>query len=79
MITKEELQERAQLVRIHEANCQIEHPTDQDTAFRLAIQKKLALEYNLRELRAMSFGPAPAAPVAAQRPMAAAPSGKPKG
>lgn len=40
-VTKEELQERAQLVRIHEANCEIEHPTDQERGFRLAIMKKL--------------------------------------
>ncbi len=50
-MTKEQLQERAQLVRIHEANCQIEHPTIIELAFRLAIMKKLALEYELKELR----------------------------
>lgn len=49
--TKEELQERAQLVRIHEANCQIEHPTADEANFRLAIMKKLAEQYRLRELR----------------------------
>lgn len=50
-ITKEELQERAQLVRIHEANCQIEHPTAEEINFRLAIMKRLGVEYGLRELR----------------------------
>jgi len=50
-MTKEQLQERAQLVRIHEANCQIEHPTAMETNFRLAIMKKLAAEYGLKELR----------------------------
>ncbi len=50
-MTKEQLQERAQLVRIHEANCQIEHPSTIELAFRLAIMKKLALEYALKELR----------------------------
>ncbi len=50
-MSKEQLQERAQLVRIHEANCHIEHPTELEMAFRLAIMKKLALEYDLRELR----------------------------
>ncbi len=50
-MTKEQLQERAQLVRIHEANCQVQHPTTTELAFRLAIMKKLALEYGLRELR----------------------------
>lgn len=49
--TKEELQERAQLVRVHEANCQIEHPTPDEAAFRFAIMKKLAESYQLRELR----------------------------
>lgn len=51
MLTKEELQERAQLVRIHEANCQIEHPTPLELQFRMAIMKKLGLEYDLREVR----------------------------
>lgn len=41
-LTKEEHQERAQLVRLHEANCQIAHPTETDLKFRLAVQKKLA-------------------------------------
>ena len=57
MITKEQLQERAQLVRIHEANCAIEHPTETELAFRLAIMKKLAAEYQLRELRAAALVP----------------------
>jgi hypothetical protein len=51
MKTKEELQEMAQLVRIHEANCQVMHPSADEAAFRLAIMKKLALELNLKELR----------------------------
>lgn len=51
MLTKEQLQERAQLVRIHEANCQIEHPSLIELHFRLAIMKKLAAEYELKELR----------------------------
>jgi hypothetical protein len=58
--SKEELQERAQLVRVHEANCQIEHPTPEESAFRFAIMKKLAESYNLRELRKASIdAPAP--------------------
>ena len=52
MLTKEELQERAQLVRIHEANCQIDYPTRDEANFRVAIMKKLGLEYRLREVRA---------------------------
>jgi hypothetical protein len=51
MSTKEELQERAQLVRIHEANCRIEYPTRDEANFRVAIMKKLGLEYRLREVR----------------------------
>jgi hypothetical protein len=50
--TKEQLQQRAQLVRIHEANCQIEYPTRDEANFRVAIMKKLGLEFSLRELRA---------------------------
>jgi predicted PP-loop superfamily ATPase len=49
--TKEELQERAQLVRIHEANCNIPFPTPAEANFRLAIMKKLAEQYHLKELR----------------------------
>jgi hypothetical protein len=48
---KEILQGRAQLVRIHEANCQIEHPSPEELNFRLAIMKRLGTEYQLRELR----------------------------
>jgi hypothetical protein len=56
-MTKEQLQERAQLVRIHEANCQIEHPSQLELAFRLAIMKKLASEYSLKELRTATIAP----------------------
>jgi hypothetical protein len=52
MATKEQLTERAQLVRIHEANCHIPYPTPVEANFRLAIMKKLAAEYSLREYRA---------------------------
>jgi hypothetical protein len=55
MKTKEELQERAQLVRIHEANCGILFPSADETSFRLAIMKKLGQELGLRELRSTSF------------------------
>ena len=51
-VTKEDLQERAQLVRVHEANCEIEHPTAEELNFRLAIMKKLGECYSLKELRA---------------------------
>jgi hypothetical protein len=51
MITKEQLTERAQLVRIHEANCNIPFPTPAEVAFRLAIMKKLAQDLALKELK----------------------------
>jgi hypothetical protein len=51
MFTKEQLQERALLVRIHESNCAIPFPTPPEAAFRLAIMKKLAESLSLRELR----------------------------
>jgi len=47
-------------VRIHEANCGIEHPTAQELAFRMAIMKRIAAEYDLKELRNASIEPAPA-------------------
>jgi len=50
-MTKENLQERAQLVRIHEANCHIEYPNHDEANFRLAIMKKLGLSFTLKELR----------------------------
>lgn len=64
MSTKEELQERAQLVRIHEANCQIQYPTPAESNFRLAIMKKLGEQYQLKELRtAVIAGPVASAPL----------------
>ena len=57
MKTKEQLQEMAQLVRIHEANCQVQYPTPLESNFRLAIMKKLAIEYGLKELRATTIEP----------------------
>jgi hypothetical protein len=59
-LSKEELQERAQLVRIHEANCAIEHPSEQEMSFRLAIMKRIAVDYGLKELRTASMTPSPA-------------------
>ncbi len=66
--TKEELQERAQLVRIHEANCQLEHPSPTEMNFRIAIMKKIGAAYGLKELQDKQItGPAQPTP-AAQRP-----------
>ena len=63
MLTKEQLQERAQLVRIHEANCHIEYPTRDEANFRLAIMKKLGLEFALKEVRTATIaGPVTATP-----------------
>ena len=62
--TKEQLQERAQLVRIHEANCQLEYPTPDEANFRLAIMKRIGLEFGLKELRAATIdGPAVNIPI----------------
>jgi hypothetical protein len=62
--TKEDLQERAQLVRIHEANCKIDYPTRDEANFRLAIMKRLGLQFALREVRPAGIdGPITAAPV----------------
>ncbi len=55
MMTKELLQERAQLVRIHEANCGILFPTGDEVNFRLAIMKKLAQDLGLKELRSTTL------------------------
>ncbi len=70
--TKEDLQERAQLVRIHEANCKIEYPTRDEANFRLAIMKRIGLQFALRELRPAGIdGPLSAAP------RGVAPAGRP--
>lgn len=52
---KDELVERAQLIRVHEANCKIEHPNAEELAFRMAIMKKLGEAYSLRELRDKTY------------------------
>lgn len=67
-ITKEELQERAQLVRTLEASCRIEFPSADEANFRLAVMKKLGLLYGLKEMRNMTItGPV----TQAMRPAAA--------
>jgi hypothetical protein len=50
-LEKEELQERAQLVRVHEANCEIEHPTPDELNFRFATMKAIADRFGLRCLK----------------------------
>jgi hypothetical protein len=69
--TKEELQERAQLVRIHEANCAIEYPSRDESNFRLAIMKKIGLQFELKETRPVQIaGPVVSTP---SRPMSPPP------
>jgi hypothetical protein len=64
MLTKEQLQERALLVRIHEGNCAIPFPTPPEAAFRLAIMKKLAESLSLKELRPATIEPPKSFPIA---------------
>ncbi|MDR2982336.1 MAG: hypothetical protein LBV12_08840 [Puniceicoccales bacterium] len=52
MATKEELMERAQLVRLYEASCDIEHPTEEDLRFRQSLHWKLGEALGLKEVRA---------------------------
>ena len=67
-LTKETLQARAQLVRIHEANCQIEFPTPDEANFRVAIMKQLGREFGLKELRSFNLtGPITSTPPRPQR------------
>lgn len=49
--TKEELQERAQLIRIHEGNCRLVYPSVDDANFRIAIMKKIGFAFGLKEVR----------------------------
>jgi hypothetical protein len=53
--TKEQFTARAQIVRAFEASCQIDHPSDEERAFRVALMKRLAVEFGLKELRGASF------------------------
>lgn len=55
MKSKEELQERAQLIRALEAACDIQYPTPQEANFRIALMKRVAVEFNLKELRAATI------------------------
>jgi hypothetical protein len=43
------------LVRIHEANCGIDYPTEQEQNFRIAIMKAMARHLNLPELRSFAI------------------------
>ena len=50
-MTKEILQARSQLMRVHEANCKIEFPTSDEVNFRIAIMKQLGRDFALKEVR----------------------------
>jgi hypothetical protein len=51
------------LVRIHEANCKIDFPSDIEQNFRVAVMKKIAAELGLRELHTASIaGPSKGIP-----------------
>lgn len=54
-VSKEELTERAQLVRMYEASCHVQFPTPQELNFRTAVMKKLGVEFGLREMRAVEI------------------------
>lgn len=49
--TKEVNTRRAQLVRLYEANCNIDHPTDNDLRMRDALANQLTLEFALTVAR----------------------------
>jgi len=51
MLTKEQIQHRAHLVRVHEANCEIQFPNPDEANFRIAVMKQLGREFRLKELR----------------------------
>lgn len=68
-MTKEELQERAQLVRALEALCKIEYPTPDELNGRIAMIKKVGVAFGLREMRSIRVeGPRPQHPTAPARP-----------
>lgn len=74
--TKEELQERAQLVRVHEANCKIDYPTKDEANFRLAIMKQLGTAFGLREMRNVEITGPNTADVKRPSTTPAAPAGR---
>ena len=59
----------AALVRLHEANCGIDFPAEEEQRFRVAIMRRIGRELNLREMKDLRIdGDAPGRP----RPTAAA-------
>jgi hypothetical protein len=64
--TKEELIERAQIVRLYEANTTIAVPSELDLRFRRALMIKLATEYSLPKRKLAQTARPPAAKPAAR-------------
>ena len=56
MIDKEGLQERAQLVRVYEASCRIDYPTEEELRFRHAVHRKLATVFELKTVNNIKLG-----------------------
>lgn len=48
--------ERAQLIRAHEANCKIEHPTEEEQRFRVAVMRQLGVSFGLKSMRNVQVG-----------------------
>ena len=68
MNTKDQLTARAQLVRIHEANCHIPYPTPLEANFRIAVMKQLGREFGLKEVRTVAIaGPVVATAIRPQK------------
>jgi len=57
----------AEIVRMFEASCKIDYPTETERAFRMALMKMIAKRIGLKEYRDASIS-APGQPRAAQRP-----------
>ena len=52
---KEIAMERAQLVRLFEASCKIEHPTEDERNFRLSLMKRVGVAFRLKEVRDLTI------------------------
>jgi hypothetical protein len=48
---KQEAQERAYLVRLHEANCSVEHPSESQEAFAQAVRIAVAHAFGFARFR----------------------------
>ena len=53
----------ASLVRLHEANCGIDYPSEEEQRFRVAIMRRIGRELGLREVKDLRIdGDAPGRP-----------------